>query len=166
MAAFKFRLQPLLDQRIEAAKQAEEAYAARQAALRAEQQRLEDLRQREQDLVAKRQHLRRNIMTPEPGASGLSSGGVQQRVEYVKALALDIDRARDEVFSQKLVVDEAEERVAEAKKHMLECQRQVEVLEKYRERLAERFRREQERKEELELDEIGNMLYMGKRRSS
>jgi len=166
MPGFKFRLQPVLDQRVAAEEEARKTWTLRQEEWRAEQRRLEEAKRKEQDLIARREHLRRNLMAPAPGENSLPSGGIKQRVEYVKALGLDIEAARDAVFSQKLVVEEAEEKVKEAHKHMLECQRQVEVLEKYRERLEQRWRRELERKEEAELDEIGQTLYSTRRRSS
>ena len=144
--------------------QAAKALSERRKELLAEQKALEDMKRREQELVARRQDLRKRVLETEPGQS-LTGDRIQQRRQYVEALGLDIEAARDAVFSQRLVVDECEEKVAQAQAEMLKSQRDVEVMNKYRERLEQRFRREEERKEELDQDEIGNMLFMSRRRS-
>jgi flagellar export protein FliJ len=164
MPAFRFRLQPLLDRKIEIEEEARKALKDCQDELAAEETRLEECRARLRELSARLEDLRRNIMTPGPDNT-ISGDEVHRRAEYLKALGLDVEAAKDAVFAQKLVVDECEDRVKEAEQHLLECRRQVEVLEKYRDRLAERFRREQERKEAVEQDEIGNVIYLSKRRA-
>lgn len=164
MATFKYRLQPLLDQKVKLQEEAEDALAERRKELRAAEARLEELKRREQELIAKREDLRRNVATAAPGET-LSGDSIKKRVDYVRALGQDIDAARDDVFGQKMVIDDCNEKVDAATKHVAECRREVEVLTKYRDKLLDRFKREEERKEALELDEIGNMLYMTKRRS-
>jgi flagellar FliJ protein len=162
MAVFKYRLQPLLDQKLRVQEDAEEALAQRKKELREAEAHLEELKRREQELIAKRENLRRGVLDTGEAAT-LTVDAVKKRVEYVKALGLDIDAARDDVFSQKMVIDECNEKVGAAQKHLLECQREVEILTKYRDKLEQRFRREQEQKEALELDEIGNVMYMTRR---
>lgn len=164
MPAFQFRLQPLLDRKIEIEEEARKALKARRDELAAEQARLDECRTRQRELAARLEDLRRNIMTPGPDNT-ISGDEIGRRAAYLKALGLDVEAAKDAVFAQKLVVDECEDRVQEAERHMTECRRQVEVLEKYRERLEQRFRREQERKEAVEQDEIGNVLYISRRRA-
>jgi len=61
-----------------------------------------------------------------------------------------------------LLIEDCKEQVDLAQRHLAKCSREVEILNKHREKLEQRFRREAERKEALELDEIGNMLYSGK----
>src|SRR5262245_45698136 len=164
MAAFRFRLQPLLDRKIETLEEARKALQARREELAAEEARLEECRARVRELTAKLEDLRRNIMTPAPDNT-ISGDEVRRRAEYLKALGLDVEAAKDAVFAQKLVVDECADKVKDAERYLAQCRRAVEVLEKYRDRLAERFRREQERKEAAEQDEIGNVLYMSRRRA-
>ena len=162
MAKFRFRLQPLLEQKEKAQEEAEREVTARQKELEAEQKEMERLKQRERDLIQQRQELRLNMMKTAEGER-LTGDELIRRRTFVEALGQDIDAARDAVFSQRMVVDECEERVTRAKAHVAECKREVEILVKYRDKLQERHRREEERKEELELDEVGNMLYMAKR---
>lgn len=165
MSKFRFRLQPLLDRLLDKKEEAAKALADRRKELAAEQKLLEDLKQRERDLVAKRQDLRRRVLEPQ-GGQPLTGGSILQRRQYLDALGSDIESTRDSIFSQRLAVEEAEEKVNQAQAYLLKCQRDVDVLEKYRERLEQRFKREMERKEELELDEVGNMIFTSRRRTS
>jgi flagellar export protein FliJ len=165
MAKFRFRLQPLLDSLLDKKEQAAKALAERRKELLAEQQLLEEMKLRVQELTAKREDLRRRVLETAPGEP-LTGSVIQRRRDYLEVLKQDLDTARDGVFSQKLAVDEAEERVAHAQAALLQAQRDVEVLNKYRERLEQRHRREIERKEELDQDEIGSMLFMTRRRTS
>jgi flagellar biosynthesis chaperone FliJ len=163
MATFRFRLQPLLDLKNKAKEDAEKALKDRKNELAAEQQKLEDARRREQELIALRLKLRREVMAVGDGQS-VNATEVRRRVEYVKALGFQIDTAKEAVYAQQLAVTEAEEKVKQAQAHVLECNREVDVLTKYRKKLEERFQREEEQKEALELDEIGNVLYSTRRR--
>ncbi len=62
------------------------------------------------------------------------------------------------------MVETCEAALKEAKEHAAEARREVEVLAKHREKQEQRFRRELEAKEEVALDEIGNVLYATRRR--
>jgi flagellar export protein FliJ len=162
MAKFRFRLQPLLEQKEKLLDDAEKQMTARQKELEAERAEMERLKQREKDLIAQRQDLRLNMLKTAEGER-LTGEELVRRRTFVEALGQDIESARDAVFSQRMVLEECEEKLAKAKAYVAECKREVEILVKYRDRLQERHRKEEERKEELELDEVGNMLYMAKR---
>lgn len=163
MPVFRFRVQPLLDQKIEAKEEAEKALVERQKELAAEKGKLEEARRKERDLIDLRLRLRRQVMSN--AGHPLSGDEVRRRVEYIKDLALQADAAKEAVYSQQLVVTEADEKVKAAREHLAECTREVDILTKYRKKLEERFLRDAEQKEALELDEIGNMLYTSRRRS-
>jgi flagellar export protein FliJ len=158
MAGFRFRLQPLLDERLQAQKHAEEELAESQKELLVEKRTWKDL-QREQkrieDLIVIR---RRELIGNVP----IGGGELEQRKEYLAALSLQLQSARDAVFSQQLVVDEANAKVEAARSRVAERSREAETLAKYREKLEKEFLREAARKEELELDEIGNVLYLNR----
>jgi flagellar biosynthesis chaperone FliJ len=74
--------------------------------------------------------------------------------------------AGEAVIVQQLRVHEFEDLVTEARRELAECTRQVEILNKHRERLASRFRREMEAKEAREQDEMGNIIFLRKRQAS
>jgi hypothetical protein len=54
--------------------------------------------------------------------------------------------------------------VQDAKGRVEEARREAEVLAKHRKKQEERFLREAQAKEDLELDEIGNVLYSTRQR--
>jgi flagellar biosynthesis chaperone FliJ len=163
MAPFRYRLQPLLDEKISLKERAAEALAERQKEVRAEERKLEDLQERERGLGDRKAQFRRGLLA---GAAGAFNGrDAALRRDYLRGLDQDAEDARDACFSQKLAVEESAERLAEAQRELAERSREVEILEKHRRRLEQRFLREAERKEALEQDEIGNMLYMSRRRA-
>jgi flagellar biosynthesis chaperone FliJ len=158
MAAFHFRLQPLLDERLQAQKRAEEELAASQKELLVEKRTCNDLQQEQkriEDLIVRR---RRELVGNVP----IGGGELEQRKEDLAALGLHLQSARDAVFSQQIVVDEAEAKLEEARRQTAERSREAETLAKYRGKLETEFLREVARKEELELDEIGNVLYLNR----
>lgn len=159
-AVFKYRLQPLLDGKIELKEEAERKLAGRQKEVRAEEERLSQLEARARGLGETKESFRRAPRT------GLTGRGAEFRRDYLRGLDQDIEDARNACFSQRLALEEAQERLAEARRELAERTREVEILEKHRERLERRFRREIERKEALEQDEIGNMLYASRRRAT
>jgi hypothetical protein len=55
--------------------------------------------------------------------------------------------------------------VAAARDDVTVCRREADVLAKYREKAEKRFLRDLARKEELEEDEVGNMLFLSRSRS-
>jgi flagellar biosynthesis chaperone FliJ len=158
MADFRFRLQPLLDGRLQAQTRAEEALAESQKVLLAEKRTRRDLQQEQariEDLIVTR---RRELVGNDP----IAGGELEQRKDDLAALGLHLQSAREAVFSQQVVVDEAEAQVEENRLRVAECSREAETLTKYREKLEKEFLREAARKEELELDEIGNVLYLNR----
>ena len=156
---FKYRLQPLLDQKIALKHQAEEALGMRQRELQAEKQKLEEASQRQRELTQKKDQLRQQLLSPPPQQL-LKGDEIRRRLDYLRGVGADADAAKDAVFAQRLAVEESQERVGEARHHLAECSRAVEILEKHREKLSKRFQQQVERTEAMEHDEIGNMLHL------
>jgi flagellar biosynthesis chaperone FliJ len=71
--------------------------------------------------------------------------------------------ATDAVRLQENRVQEARERVKRAQRVLTDAAREVEILERHRQRLESRFRREQDRKEAVEHDDAGNIIYLRRR---
>jgi flagellar export protein FliJ len=152
-SVFQYRLQPLLDQKIERKEQAERTLAERKAELESERARLEELHGKEQALVARKEQARRAAF----------DGQFAFLQDYLRGLSQDIEEAKDAVFAQRYPVEVAEEKLEEARRDLAERTREVEVLKKHRERSEIRWRREAERKEELENEEIGAAMYQARR---
>ncbi len=164
MTQFNYRLQPLLEQKEELKKEADREVSRREQELQTQLATLESLQHRVQELVEKRQHARQELMT-KPGDKGaLTAADVLKRSEFIKVLGSEIREAENDVSAQRVVIETCESDVKEAKEHAAEAQREVEVLNKHREKQEQRFRREEEAKEEVALDEIGNVLYSTRRR--
>jgi type III secretion system (T3SS) protein YscO len=164
MTQFVYRLQLLLERKEEAKKESEKQLAEREKDLQEQVEILEALQQGEQKLIAQRQQLRRDLLRKSDETESLTAREVQERQEYLKLVGLQIEEARREVLSQRVVVEQYESRVMEARHHVEEARRELEVLTKHRARQEERFLRDLQVKEELALDEVGNVLFTTRRR--
>src|SRR5579871_2238547 len=157
-APFVYRLQLLLEQKEEPKKAAEQELARREQELERQQGILAELKRREQELIDRRATARRELLSA-PDNHPLAVHVVQARSDHIRALGEDIEAAGKEVARQQDVIRKCQQQVNESR-------REVEVLAKHRKKQEERFLREAAAKEELELDEIGNVLYMTRQRSS
>jgi flagellar biosynthesis chaperone FliJ len=156
---FVFRLQALLDQRIDLRKQAEDELKARENELSAEKETLQELEQAVETAVV----LYRRRRT-ERSKSGMSLGvPILIQNDALIGLEMDTQEARSAVLSQQILVDHALELVKKANVVLASRRLDEEVLEKYRQKAKARFEQEENYKEELEQDEIGNVIYLGKR---
>ena len=162
MTAFVYRLQLLLEQKEEAKKEAERELARQEEELQTQLGVLEELKQRERELAAKREKLLRNLLVPDL-EQPLSARQVQGRSEYIRVVGIQIEEANGDVLVQQTMVETCESQVEVAKERVEESRREVEVLTKHRSRQEERFLREERAKEDLALDEIGNVLYTNRR---
>lgn len=161
---FTYRLQLLLERKEEAKKEAERELTREEQEHQSQLEVLQSLQCREKELIAKREHLRRELLS-KPGEGGtLTAREVQDRSEHVNVVGVQIEEAKGDVLSQALAVEQCELRVKEARKRVAEARREAEVLTKHRTKQQERFLRELQAKEELALDEIGNVLYTTRRR--
>jgi len=166
MAQFVYRLRLLLEQKEESKKEAERELARRQKELEAQRERLEVLQRCEQELVEKRDWLRRELLNKSEDQEALTAHEVRERAEFVKVMGVQIEDAKNDVLVQRTVIETCEVKVQQAKSLVEEAKREVEILTKHRAKQEERFMREERAKEELELDEIGNVLFTTRRRTS
>lgn len=159
MAGFQFRVQVLLNQRSEAKQQAEELLAEREREHAAEQQtmkELEDAAHRARELYDRKR--------AEHFANGLYGGSAfSKRSDFLLGLKMDMQEAQSGVLAQQVFVDQASEEVQLARTALEERRREVEVLEKYRQKAEKRFLQEAAYREELEQDEIGNVMHLSRR---
>ncbi len=164
-SVFHYRLQPLLEEKGRKKEDAERKLAQRQSELREERNRLEDLERQETELVQRKSELRNGLLAARPGQP-LTGDLVRRRADGVKLMDEQVEQARDAVFSQQIAIEDAEERLQAARRGVVEATREYETLQKHREKDEESFRREAERKEALEQDEIGSLLYETRRRQA
>jgi len=156
---FVFRLQAILDQRIDKRKHAEDLLKSKEHKLAAEKRTLRELEEMVETAAALYRRRR-----AERSRSGMSLGvPILIQNDSLIGLEMDVQEARSAVLSQQILVDQAVELVDEAKAVLASRRLEEEVLEKYRQKIKTRFELEESYKEELEQDEIGSIIYLGKR---
>ncbi|HEX3821579.1 MAG TPA: hypothetical protein VHW45_14690 [Candidatus Sulfotelmatobacter sp.] len=165
MAAFTYRLQTLLDQKEQLKKQAARELVALEEELRKQTARMQTLQQAVQELTEKRRQMRRDLLSNPAQGAALNAQMVQERAEYAKVVGFQIEDAQADVVTQRGVIEQCESDVQQGKRRAQEANREVEILQKHRAKQEERFRRELQEKEDLMLDEIGNVLYTNRSRS-
>jgi hypothetical protein len=163
MAQFRYRLETLLEQKLQAKEEAQHALAAAQRHLRKEQQELEACVREEQAAADRLQNSRAEALSP---IAGVTTGEwLRLKRAHTQRLEQEHERAVAETKAQELSVTEAEERIIAARQVLASGSRDVEVLEKHRARLERRFRVDTERKEALDQEEMANVIFLQGRRT-
>ena len=160
---FKYRLDPLLNQKNQVKQDAEQSLAARSRELSEEEKRLAEVKQHEAELLGLKEKAKNELLNPG-GGKQITGEEIRRRLDYLRGVDHDVEAARGEVFAQKQAVDESQEKLIQARQFLAECAREVEVLEKHRDKAEARYDQQVERKEANELDDIGAHLFISKRR--
>ena len=163
MAPFRYRLQTLLEQKMQTKEEAQHAIAAAQRDLRKEQEELEACLREQQVAAESLQTARAEALSPVAGAT--TGEWLRLKRAHIHRLEQQHERAVAETRAQELSVTEAEERMIAARQVLAVRSREVEVLEKHRARLERRFRSETERKEALDQEEMANVMFLQERRT-
>ncbi len=160
MAVFSFRLQTVLDQKLDTQAKARAAVAERQRLLEEQQsillQLVEDEKRIQRSIVRARDALLLATVTN-------SGADVQRKNDYLAALRKDLSAAHDQMLIEQFAVEEAQMNLDKAQAYALECFREAEKLKRYRAKLEKRFFAEAVKKEELEQDELGTTMYLSRR---
>ena len=161
MTPFQYRLQPLLEMKLEKRKESERALIGRQRELAMEGEALAELEQAQNDLQLKAAEALRTRLRTDSNANGNT---LELHTQYLRGLAADVEAGKGAVAAQRIRVGESQDMVAEARRQLAEAAREVEVLNKHRERLEKSFLRTRERKEAQEQDEMGSIIFNNGRR--
>ncbi|MBV8808611.1 MAG: hypothetical protein JO033_08050 [Acidobacteriaceae bacterium] len=160
MPAFVFRLQILLDHKLDIEAKARAAVIEKRRVLEEQQSILLRLVESEERIELAISRTRDELLLAAVTNVGAD---VQRKNDYLAALRQDLSAAHDQTLVQKFAVEEAEMNLNEAQAHALECLREAETLTRYREKLEKRFFAEAAKKEELEQDELGTTTYLNRR---
>lgn len=160
MAAFTFRLQTLLDQKLEIEARARAAVVEKQRILEEQQCLLLKLIENEERIWRSIVRIRDELLLVAETNTGAD---VQRKNDYLEALRQDLRAAHDQTLMQQFAAEEAQMNVETAQAYALECFREAEKLTRYRAKLEKRFLTEAARKEELEQDELGTAMYLSRR---
>jgi flagellar export protein FliJ len=161
MAPFQYRLQPLLDLKVERREELERALAKRLRELAAEEEALTEL---ERSLEALRSKLVQAFRARLNAGSQTDGHTLRLHTQYLRGLTDDVETGKGAVAAQRVRVGEFQDRVAETRRQLAEASREVEVLNKHRERLEKGFLKAVERKEALEQDEMGGIIFNQRKR--
>ena len=165
MGAFVYKLQPVLDQRIEKEDAARELLAAAQRTL-------DEARRREKKLETERDRIAAHLADARAHFLDVPAGGQIQasvlieRRERIDSLDDQRRNAEAAVMSQRMHVLDCEDEVEKSRQHLTDCTREGKVMEKHREKQQLKFVRDQEAREEALQEEIGNSLYAQQRQNS
>jgi hypothetical protein len=163
VAQFQYRLQTLLEQKLQAKEDAQHRLAAAQRELGKQQRELEVCQREQREAADRLQQARAEALSTVTGAT--TGEWMRLKRAHIHMLEEQHARAVAETKAQELSVAEAEERLADARQTLSSRSRDVEVLEKHRSRLERRFRAENERKEALDQEEMANVIYLRGRRT-
>ncbi len=157
MPVFTFRLQPLLDQKLEAEREAKIAFTLQAQALEREQNTLVQCLEAEKRTQRQVSGALAELLHATQTNAGIE---IQRRNDYLLGLQQDLRSAQDKVLFQKFVVEEAEVKLKQARHKLVECSREVQKLTKFCDKLKSRFLADLTRKEAWEQDEAATVLYL------
>lgn len=157
MAREKYRLQALLTIRTRAKKQAEAALGFAIKKLMAARDKLKKLKEEKEEIVQKRKDSRAKMTREMVGGASIFDGNVH--TNYLRKLKEDEEAKEKEIEEQKEVVKECEEAVSLARREYIDASKQLQIMEKHKELWRKKVENEISKKEEKELNEIGNILY-------
>jgi flagellar biosynthesis chaperone FliJ len=158
MTPFRYRLQVLLDQKEREREEAQQALILTQQSLQQEQRELDACRG-EQDRAAERLRWARLEMV-SPLTGGATGEWIRLKRDHVARLADELAAASDAITMQELRVTEAEEALSGARAKLRTVSRELETLEKHKERQERRFKEEAERKEVAANEEMANTMFL------
>jgi flagellar biosynthesis chaperone FliJ len=156
--AFRYRLQPLLDRKVQVRDEAQQALVEAQRDLRKEEEELESCRREQEGCEERLRQAHSEWLSPAAGAS--SGEAMRLRRGHIQQLDRERRAAAEETHAQESSVADAGERLAGARDTLAARSRDVEVLEKHRVRLERRFLENAARKEALDQEEIANVVFL------
>ena len=156
-----YRLQTLLGLREKAKSEAERHLGDCLRILKEEEERLEQMRAELRRMIASREAKSRDYaekqMRGEMSAQAMI--GAQAYIERMKELEEGQERA---IEGQERVVENKNDDVNNARGLLVEANQELKALEKHKEKWAEKVKKEQRAKEEADLDELAQTMYLGR----
>lgn len=161
MIMAKYRLQALLTIKQRMKKKAEIALARALKALMDAKEKLKKLEREKEEIVEAWKEARKEMKRKV--ATGVMIGEGNVYVNYLRKLKEDEEKKEQEIEDQKGVVEEAEAAVKVARKEYIEACKELRVMEKHKELWEKKLKAEISRKEEREMDELGNVIHQLRR---
>jgi hypothetical protein len=154
-----------LDKRQKIKEDAEKALGGAQKALDAEKkkeaectQAVEKAKQEKEDYKVE---MNRKILN-----DNLEVSKITMLKNYMKSLDYAIVRAQEKLEEQKVRVQQAEKVVEQKRAQLIEATTEFQAIEKHKEKWIEGVKKEIEEAEQKEQEEIGNVLYLQRKRQN
>jgi flagellar export protein FliJ len=159
----KYRLQPVLDQKEQAKKTAEQALAKAHQALAEEERKKRALEQEKERLLAQIEEARQK-RDQKALAGELTVKESQQYKMFIQGLHEKRKEMDVKIYKQAKAVERAAEAVEKAKAELIRCAKEFEAMGKHKEQWLQQLKAEEQKKEQKLMEEIGMVQFM-KRRS-
>lgn len=160
---FKYRLQPILDQKDKAKGEAERALAKANDALAAEKKKKEELEKRRAEVVAHIEETKRK--RDAKAAAGEMT--VQESAQYklfVQGLENRRKEADMEIYKQDRAIERAAEAVEKSKAELIQRAKEFESMSKHRDGWVKGQEADVQKKEQKLMEEIGMVQFMKRKR--
>ncbi len=157
----KYRLQALLTIKQRMKTRAETALAQAIKALLEAKEKLKKLEKEKEEIIESWKSARKEMKSKVSGGVMVGQGNVY--VNYLRKLKEDEEKKAEEIEDQKGVVDDCELGVKKARKEYIEACKELRVMEKHKELWEKKLKAEITRREEREMDELGNVIHQLRR---
>ncbi len=154
----KYRLEPLLRIKARARKRAEIALAQAIGHLEKEKKRKEELEQEKQDLITTKTEIRNELDARMNSEAGIVSDSFQY-INYMRGLEEDIGQKDRDIERQEDVIEDAKVVVGRARRDYIDAAQEHKVMEKHKELWEKRQQKELMRREQKEMDELGQVIH-------
>lgn len=157
----KYRLQALLLIKQRLRKKAEIALAYALKALVDARKRLKELEEERARIVKQQREARAEMNKLVNAGAFVGEGNVH--VNFMRKLKEDLEAKDEEIEDQKRVVEEKKDGVALARREYIDAAKELQVMEKHKELWEKKMRHEISRREQREMDELGNTIHQLRR---
>jgi len=142
-------------------KKAEVALALAIKALMEAREKLKKLEKEKEEIIESWNQARKEMKTKI--AQGVLIGEGNVYVNFLKKLKEDQEKKEQEIEEQKTAVEEAENGVKMARREYIDACKELRIMEKHKELWVKKLKAEISRREEREMDELGNVIHQLRR---
>jgi flagellar export protein FliJ len=154
----QYRLQTLYEIKERKEKEAKDAFAAAQAALRQQEKLLEDMKAELERMIQDR-HRRREEYSQKLASGEMKVTDQAAAYRFIDRLKEKEQDQRGKIDGQKEQVREAEKRLKRAQEALVKATTDLKALQKHKEKWLEDWKKERALKEEDMLDEIAQTIF-------
>ena len=153
----RYRLEALLRLKQRLKKKAEVELARALKQLEEEKKKLEKLEEEKKEIQLKEKENKKKMDLKMTAGSGVAVG--QRYVNFLRKLAEDLEQKVEEIEDQKDVIEKSKEAVVQTRANYIEAARQLRIMEKHKELWQKKIKKELNRLEEKEMDELGQTIH-------